>query len=45
LGGGLNGDPVAAAPAVAVSPVNWMTQLPDDSDLSQLTFPGTHDRA
>ena len=43
LGGGLNGDPVAAAPAEAVSPVNWMTQLPGTSELSQLTLPGTHD--
>jgi len=43
MGGGLNGDPVAAAPAVAVSPVNWMSQLPDTTELSQLTLPGTHD--
>jgi 1-phosphatidylinositol phosphodiesterase len=43
LGGGLNGDPVAAAPAKAVSPVNWMAQLSGTSELSQLTLPGTHD--
>ena len=43
LGGVLNGDPVAAAPVAAVSPANWMTQLPDTSKLSQLTLPGTHD--
>ena len=43
LGGVLNGDPVAAAPVVAVSPANWMTQLSDTSELSQLTLPGTHD--
>ena len=43
LGGVLIGDPVAAAPALAVSPVNWMSQLPDAKKLSQLTLPGTHE--
>ena len=43
VSGGLNGDPVAAAPTVAVSPANWMAQLPGTSELSQLTLPGTHE--
>ena len=43
LGGVLNGDPVAATPVVAVSPLGWMGQLPDASKLSQLTLPGTHE--
>src|SRR5262249_39764989 len=43
LGGSLIGDPVAAAPVVAVSPANWMAPLPDTSGLSQLTLPGTHE--
>ena len=43
LGGGLNGDPVATAPLKAVSPVNWMAQVPGASLLSTLTLPGTHE--
>jgi len=43
MGGVLNGDPVTAAPATAVSPLNWMSQLPDSRKLSEFTLPGTHE--
>jgi 1-phosphatidylinositol phosphodiesterase len=43
MGGVLNGAPLATAPVVAVSPLTWMSQLSDDSKLSELTLPGTHE--
>ena len=43
MGGVLNGDPVTAAPATAVSPLSWMSQLSDSAKLSELTLPSTHE--